>query len=143
MTPTTGKGVPREFVLFLVTGGVAALVNIGTRIVFNLFMRFEFAVIVAYLCGMTTAYVLARYIVFERSGRAMHDEYIRFALVNLAAIAQVWIVSVGLADFGFPWLGFTWHSHTVAHVIGVAVPVFTSYIGHKRFSFARRIKKLN
>lgn len=141
MTRATGKGVHREFVSFLITGGIAALVNIGTRIVFNLFMRFEIAVIVAYLCGMTTAYVLARYFVFQRSGRAAHDEYIRFTLVNLTAIAQVWIVSVGLADFGFPRLGFTWHSHTVAHVIGVAVPVFTSYIGHKRFSFARRIEK--
>ncbi|MGO9895632.1 MAG: GtrA family protein [Bryobacteraceae bacterium] len=143
MTRATGKGVPREFISFMITGGIAALINIGARIVFNLFMRFEIAVVVAYLCGMTTAYVLARYFVFERSGRAMHDEYIRFTLVNLAAIAQVWIVSVGLADFGFQWLGFTWHSYTVAHVIGVAVPVFTSYIGHKRFSFARRVEKLH
>ena len=143
MTRAIGKGPQRQFVSFLITGGIAALVNIGARIIFNFFMRFEIAVIVAYLCGMTTAYVLARYFVFERSGRTVHDEYIRFTLVNLAAIAQVWIVSVGLADFGFPWLGFTWHSHTVAHVIGVAVPVFTSYIGHKRFSFARRIEKLN
>jgi putative flippase GtrA len=141
LTRAIGKGAQRQFISFLITGGIAALVNLGTRIVFNLFMRFEIAVIVAYLCGMTTAYVLARYFVFERSGRAVHDEYIRFTLVNLVAIAQVWIVSVGLADYGFPWLGFTWHSYTVAHVIGVAVPIFTSYIGHKRFSFARKIEK--
>ena len=96
-------------------------------------MRFEIAVIVAYLCGMTTAYVLARYFVFERSGRAVHDEYVRFTLVNLVAVIQVWIVSVGLADFVFPRLGFTWHFYTVAHLIGVAVPVFTSFIGHKHF----------
>jgi putative flippase GtrA len=62
----------------------------------------------------------------------------RFALVNIAAIAQVWIVSVGLARFVFPAAGFTWHAETVAHVIGVAVPVFTSYVGHKRFSFAAK-----
>ena len=55
-----------------------------------------------------------------------------------AAVAQVWIVSVGLTRFIFPAIGLAWHAETVAHVIGVAVPVFTSYLGHKHFSFARQ-----
>jgi len=59
-------------------------------------------------------------------------------LVNLAAVAQVWVVSVGLARLVFPVAGFVWHAETVAHVIGVAVPVFTSYLGHKHFSFATK-----
>ena len=139
MTPTNGRRVHREFASFLITGGIAALVNLGTRIVFNFVMPFEIAIVVAYLCGMTTAYVLARQFVFERSGRAMHDEYVRFALVNLVAVIQVWIVSVGLADIVFPKLSFTWHPYTVAHFFGVSVPVFTSYIGHKHFSFARKL----
>ena len=141
MTRTIGNGGWREFVSFLITGGIAALVNLGTRIAFNLAIPFEIAVIVAYLCGMTTAYALARHYVFEPSGRSMHEEYVRFTLVNLVAIVQVWIVSVGLADAVFPRFDVTLHSYTVSHVIGVAVPVFTSYIGHKRFSFARRIEK--
>ena len=61
----------RQFV-FLITGGIAALVNLATRIAFNLVMPFEIAIIVAYLCGMTTAYILARRFVFERSGRSLH-----------------------------------------------------------------------
>jgi putative flippase GtrA len=92
VTLTGENGQWQQFLAFLITGGIAALVNIGTRIVFNLFMSFEIAVVLAYLCGMTTAYLLARYFVFERSGRAVHDEYIRFTLVNFAAIIQVWIV---------------------------------------------------
>ena len=127
----------RRFAIFLITGGVAALVNIGARIVFNLVMSFEIAVIVAYLCGMTTAYALARQFVFERSNRMMRDEYVWFALVNLIAVIQVWLLSVGLAEGLFPRVGFSWHSHTLAHVIGLTVPVFTSYIGHKRFSFVQ------
>jgi putative flippase GtrA len=132
------NGQWRHFFMFIVTGGIAALVNIGTRIVFNLLVSFEIAVVLAYLCGMTTAYLLARYFVFERSGRTVHDEYFRFALVNLAAIIQVWIVSVGLADRVFPYLGFSWHADIIAHVIGVAVPVFTSFLGHRNFSFAQK-----
>ena len=75
---------------------------------------------------------------FAASGRAVATDYMRFALVNLAAVVQVWIVSVGLARFVFPAVSFTWHADTVAHVIGVVVPVFTSYLGHKHFSFVAK-----
>jgi putative flippase GtrA len=128
----------KRFVLFVLAGGTAALVNILSRIALNWVMPYEVAIIVAYLCGMTTAYLLNRYFVFAASGRGVASEYTRFALVNLAAVAQVWIVSVGLARLAFPAIGFTWHAETVAHVIGVAIPVFTSYLGHKHFSFAAK-----
>jgi putative flippase GtrA len=127
----------QRFVLFVLAGGAAALVNILSRVALNWIMPYEVAIVVAYLCGMTTAYLLNRHFVFEASGRAVASEYMRFALVNLAAIVQVWVVSVGLARLVFPAVGFAWHAETVAHVIGVAVPVFTSYLGHKHFSFAK------
>jgi len=126
----------RQFVAFVVAGGIAAAVNIGSRILFSLVMRYEIAILVAYLCGMTVAYILNRMFVFAASGRGMPSEYARFTLVNLLAVAQVWIVSVGLARFVFPAVGFAWHAETVAHVVGVLVPVVTSYLGHKHFSFA-------
>jgi len=56
--------------------------------------------------------------------------------VNAVAFAQVWIVSVGLAHWVFPAIGFTWRAETVAHVVGVISPVAVSYVLHKRFSFA-------
>jgi putative flippase GtrA len=128
----------KRFALFLFAGGTAALANIVSRIAFNWLMPYEIAIVVAYLCGMTTAYLLNRRFVFASSGRGVASEYMRFALVNLAAVAQVWIVSVGLARLVFPAIGFAWHAETVAHIIGVAIPVFTSYLGHKHFSFAAK-----
>ena len=127
-----------RFALFLFAGGAAALVNILSRIAFNWILPYEIAIVVAYLCGMTVAYLLNKYFVFASSGRGVASEYTRFALVNLAAVAQVWIVSVGLARLVFPAIGFAWHAETVAHVIGVTIPVFTSYMGHKHFSFAAK-----
>ena len=127
----------RRFLLFLFAGGTAALINILSRIAFNWIMPYEVAIVIAYLCGMTAAFLLNKHFVFEASGRSVTSEYVRFAMVNLLAIAQVWIVSVGLARLVFPAIGFTWHAETVAHVIGVMVPVFTSYLGHRHFSFAK------
>jgi len=124
------------FVRFLLAGGIAALANILARVVLSLFMGYEIAVVIAYLVGMVTAYVLMRLFIFERSRRSVVSEWIRFSLVNFIALAQVWLVSVGLANWLFPQLGFAWHPDTIAHVIGVLSPVATSYIGHKSFTFA-------
>jgi putative flippase GtrA len=135
VTPTNER---QRFIFFLLAGGIAAIVNVLSRIALNSLMRYEIAIVVAYLCGMTTAFVLNKFFVFERSGRGTSAEYVRFGIVNLAAVAQVWIVSVGFARFVFPAMGFEWHAETVAHVIGVMVPVFTSYLGHKHFTFAAR-----
>lgn len=125
-----------QFILFLFAGGFAALVNIVSRILFNFVMPYEVAIVVAYICGMTAAYIANKLFVFPPSGRSTQDEYMRFTLVNLLAVLQVWIVSVGLARYFFPWLGFSWHPETVAHVIGVLFPAVTSYFAHKHFSFA-------
>jgi putative flippase GtrA len=125
-----------QFVFFLLVGGFAALVNIVSRILLNLVMSYEVAIVAAYVCGMTTAYVLNKVFIFLPSGRPLRDEYLRFTLVNLLAVLQVWIVSVGLARYVFPLFEFTWHPETVAHVVGVVVPAVTSYFGHKHFSFA-------
>ena len=125
-----------RFVAFLLTGGVAAGVNVASRLGFGLVMPYAVAVALAYLVGMTTAFALARLFVFAGSGRSLHVEYGRFALVNVAALLQVMAVSIGLAKLVFPALHFTWNADLIAHVIGVLSPVVASYQGHKRFSFA-------
>lgn len=134
----------RSFLVFLLTGGFAALVNILSRFGFEAVMRslgagpitsYEVAVALAYLVGMATAFALARAFVFGGSGRSLHVEFGRFALVNAVALAQVWLVSVVLLRVVLPAVGLTWNAETIAHVIGVLSPVVVSYHGHKRFSF--------
>ena len=137
-TPTSRRSRPdtRRVITFLVTGGLAAALNIASRVALDRVMPYEVAVAVAYLVGMTTAFFLARLFVFQASGRSLHVEYGRFALVNVAALIQVLVVSVGLAKMVFPAIGFTWNAELIAHVFGVLSPVLVSYQGHKRFSFA-------
>jgi putative flippase GtrA len=36
-------------------------------------------------------------------------------------------------------MGFVWHADLVAHAIGVAVPVLSSFVGHKRLSFRESV----
>lgn len=125
----------RQFLAFLFTGGIAAVVNFCSRILFSRWMSFSSAVILAYVVGMVTAYVLAKLFVFKESRQSAHRSAAFFVLVNLIAVLQTWAVSLVLADYLLPAMGVTKFVQEVAHAVGVAVPVFSSYVGHKRWSF--------
>lgn len=125
----------RQFLAFLITGGLAAAVNFGSRILYNQWVAFSSAVILAYLTGMITAFLLARAFVFTDSSQSIKRSVTFFVLVNAVAVLQTWCISMLLAYYVLGWLGITRFVPEIAHAVGVAVPVFTSYLGHKRWSF--------
>ena len=125
----------RQFLIFLLTGGTAAVVNFGSRILYSVWLDFSSAVILAYISGMITAFVLAKLFVFKESQQTLQRSAVFFILVNLVAILQTWVISMGLAYYLLPLLGFSVFVPEIAHATGVIVPVFTSYLGHKRWSF--------
>ena len=124
-----------QFLVFLVTGGIAALVNFFSRILFNLYWSFSTSVILAYLAGMCIAFVLAKLFVFKEGVQSIHRSAVIVGLVNAVAAAQTWGISMGLDHFILPGLGVTHFTPEIAHAAGVLFPVFTSYLGHKRWSF--------
>lgn len=124
----------RQFLGFLLTGGLAALVNFGSRILYNQWVDFSSAVVLAYLTGMVTAFILARSFVFTQSGQSVQRSAMFFVMVNGVAVLQTWAISMALY-YLLPMAGVTRWVPEIAHAVGVVVPVFTSYLGHKRFSF--------
>ena len=127
--------ISRRFLMFLVSGGVAAAANIGSRIVFGLWVPYWVSIVLAYLVGLTTAFVLMRALAFTTSSNATHHQAFWFVVVNLFGLLQTFAISLALAHWLFPLIGFEQGAATVAHAIGVIVPVITSYVGHKHLSF--------
>ncbi|PTS74434.1 hypothetical protein DBR17_17130 [Sphingomonas sp. HMWF008] len=125
----------RQFASFLITGGFAAGVNLISRWAMSHVMPYALAIVLAYLLGMTTAYLLARRFVFTTGKAGWRQEFRRFALVNVVSALVVLCISIGLARFVFPALGFAWYAEDVAHLIGVASPIVLSYFAHKHYSF--------
>jgi len=124
-----------QFALFIVAGGLAACVNFFSRMLLSHWLVYSAAIVVAYLLGMITAFVLNRILVFKQVSHSMRHQVFWFTLVNLAAVLQTLAISLLLAEWVFPRTGFDWHPETVAHGFGVAVPAVTSFIGHKYLSF--------
>lgn len=98
-------------------------------------MHYIPAIVCAYVVGLATAYTLNRLFVFGKSDRSFFGEVGVFTFVNVIAIAQILVISIILAYYLLPYLGIRSHAETIAHVIGVIVPVLTSFIGHKYWSF--------
>jgi putative flippase GtrA len=127
--------VHKEFWRFLAAGGVAAAANFGSRFLFSLWLRYEWAIVLAYIVGMTVAFLLMRRYVFNASGRPAARQIAIFAAVNLLALLQTLLVSIALVRWVLPYLGVVSRTEAIAHFVGVLVPVVTSYIGHRMFTF--------
>ena len=126
----------KQFAVFLLVGGFAAFVNFTSRIGFSVFLPYPVAIVAAYVVGMITAYVLNRWIVFA-STAAVWSEPARFVLVNVLAVLQTFAISLLLNYIVLPWLGVAVYREEIAHACGVCVPVFTSYLGHKYWTFGK------
>jgi len=124
-----------QFALFLVSGGLAAAANWGSRFLFSLWMPFEAAVVCAFMVGLATGFVLMRAFVFAGMGRPVLPQAGRYVVVNMAALAQTLVVSVAMARWILPALGVREHAEAIAHAAGVLFPVVTSYFAHRAYTF--------
>ena len=125
----------KQFISFAIAGGIAAVANILSRIVINHWLAYSPSIWLAYLVGMITAFVLNRFFVFNETSNRLHQQIFWFTAVNLIAVLQTWIISLFLADRLLPWMAFNWHPETMAHAVGVAAPIISSYFGHKYITF--------
>jgi putative flippase GtrA len=58
-----------------------------------------------------------------------------FAVVNGLAVVQTLAVSLFLAGWALPRWGLRAHAEAIAHAVGVAVPVLTSFLAHRAVTF--------
>ena len=130
-----GMAVPSQFLRYLAAGGIAAAANYFSRFAFSTWFAFETAVILAFFVGLTTGFVLMRQFVFGGAGKPLAPQAARYVLVNLVALVLTVGVSSLLARWLLPALGVDRHVEAIAHAFGVAVPVLTSYVGHRLATF--------
>ena len=124
-----------QFIRFLAAGGIAAGANFGSRFVFSIFFSYGVAVFFAYLVVMLVAFLLMRGNVFNASQGPLTPQVIKFAGVNLLAVLQTLAISLLLARWVLPSVGIEDQAEALGHLVGVLVPVVTSYFGHKLITF--------
>ncbi|MET1078934.1 MAG: GtrA family protein [Pseudomonas sp.] len=127
--------VIKQVICFLISGGIAAGLNWGTRFLFSMVFQFEVAVVLAFVIGLLAGFTLMRLFVFQGAGKPLKPQAGKYLLVNLLALAQTLIISVLCVHWLLPLLGVVEHVEALAHLFGVLVPIVTSYFGHKFLTF--------
>lgn len=125
-----------QFLRFFLSALSAAAVNFIARLLLDPYIGYNKAIVVAYVIGTVFAFFLYQREVFGKGARPLWQETGMFVFVTLAAIAQTLIVSVLLADHFFPFIGWQWYGKELAHIVGMAVPMFSSFLGHKYLTFS-------
>lgn len=124
-----------RFLRYLIAGGIAALANIGARWLFSRWLAFEVAVVAAFIVGLLAGFLLMRQFAFGAGSRSAPSQFVAYVGVNLLGLVQTLAISSALLRLVLPALQVPGHHEAIAHIVGVAVPVLTSYLGHKRFTF--------
>ncbi len=125
----------KEFIKFIGFNSLGAMVNFGSRIAFNLFANYAVSVVLAYFMGMATAFFLDKAFVFKQAANKTSRQMVGFAIINVLSLGQTLLFSWLFRSVVFPGIGFAFYPDAVAHLIGIIIPVFTSFLGHKYFSF--------
>ena len=124
-----------QFSFFLLSGAIASTLNWGSRFIFSQYFSFQISVVLAFVVGLLSGFILMRLFVFRRSQNTVKSQLIRYFSVNMLALAQTLIISILMINLLCRFLDERTLTEAIAHAIGIVVPVFTSYLGHKYFTF--------
>jgi len=127
--------VSAQFARFLAVGGVAMVLHWLSRFVFNAFMSYGWAIVLAYAIGMSVAFVLNKIYVFPFSERSLNFEILFFFLVNIAAFPLVWAAAYVIGEWVLASHLQPQFARALAHGFAITLPVFANYALHKLITF--------
>lgn len=127
-----------QFVWFFAAACLSAAVNFCARYALDPLLGYSAAIVLAYLIGMAVSFLLYQRRVFASSGKALGQELSWFLLINIAGLLQTLVFSVAIYQWCMPLVGWQWHGKEIAHLIGMAIPMFSSFLGHKYLTFKQQ-----
>lgn len=130
--------ISKQFFLFLISGGVAAGLNWSSRFIFSMFFSFNIAIVLAFIVGLLSGFVLMRVYVFNSLDKSIFPQFSKYIIVNFFALLQTLLISIILLRWVMPSLGVVEYAEALSHLVGVLLPVVTSYIGHKLITFRKQ-----
>ncbi|MCX6641355.1 MAG: GtrA family protein [bacterium] len=131
----TGKKPLKLFVNYLWIAGLATLVDAGILVILRvkLHLYVWLSAGMAYACGMTTNFLLNKYLNFASDNRPFLKQARTFFVVAIIGLG----LTAGLMEF---LVQVTHLKLLVAKAISVAVVMFWSFWGHEQLTFQEGIR---
>ncbi|WP_281793872.1 GtrA family protein [Desulforhabdus amnigena] len=130
----------KQFSLYLIVAGSAALLNFGSRFLYNAFVPFEISVVLAYTTGLIYNYMLSRRFVFEGACSVGKRKQLPvFTVVAMLGLTLTWLGSMEALSVlnSFGPLEERKSQEALAHIAGIGFGFIGNYIGHKYITFRR------
>ena len=124
-----------QFSYFLISGAIASLMNWGGRFFFSQYFNFQTSVVLAFFIGLLSGFLLMRFFVFTGTKSSIKLQVIWYVVINMVALAQTFVVSLFMFKLIQSVVESRDFAEAIAHAVGVIVPVLTSFLGHKHFTF--------
>jgi putative flippase GtrA len=124
-----------QFSFFLISGAFASLLNWSSRFLFSQFFDFQTSIVLAFLVGLLSGFILMRLFVFKESQNSIQSQALRYFTINMLALAQTFTISILMLNILQMYIEGKAIAEAISHAMGIVVPVFTSYLGHKYFTF--------
>jgi putative flippase GtrA len=128
----------RELITFFLVAVAGASVNFSVRILYSLFMSFEWSVVLAYVTAMSVGFILTKQFAFNAKGSGnTYREMVKFTIVSLLALLSTLLASIMALKVLNVYLTSRslFFRETAAHLTGMGFSFLTNFFGHKLFTF--------
>lgn len=127
----------RQFLIFLIVGGIAAILHWLARLLLSTIFPFSIAVAIAYVIGMTVAFILNVLYVFPVSDKPRRNQIRDFVIVNLSFFPVVWFASLQV-NILLKSLGMVMYTEELAHALAIPLPMLATFLIYKFFAFKEK-----
>lgn len=130
----------KQILRFLISGGIAALVNFCSRFFFQLFFTYTLSIALSFSLGSVISFLLNKNFTFRSYDEKTAVQLVKFMLATVfGVILATFIVFIQITLFGF--LGITFitekEMELIVHIITIGIITIYSYLVMKYFAFKR------
>jgi putative flippase GtrA len=125
-----------ELARFILTGVIATLGNVSAVWIARLFVPFEFALPAGIVAGLAISFTLSKFFAFgSRSWAGAGGEAWRFLIVHAVGCAVYMTTAVSIGRFLLGHGLIIKAAETCGILFGAGTMTFTSYFGHRFFTY--------
>jgi putative flippase GtrA len=135
-----GSFISKQFLRFLLVGGIAALANFLSRFAFQAFFPYTFSVALAFSLGTVISFILNRSYTFAAYDEKAMVQFIKFiliAIVGIALAAAIAWLCMAIYKISEMALVNERQMESIAHIIAIFLITFYNFLAMKYFSFKR------
>jgi putative flippase GtrA len=132
--------VSRQFVVFLISGGICAAVNFFGRFLFRPFTSYVVSVVLGFVLGTILSFILNRMITFRATDQRAAPQVVKFLVMTLGCLVLAAAIVRALSGLYFMLhVAFITpkQMESLAHLIAIAICTVYNFLAMKYFSFRK------